>query len=154
MSSNSKQKFKVGDKVGHDLYGVGYVTVENHPTYTVKFGSTDGYLCNEEELKPIEKTLTDPPKEDPPKSAIPFYEETFADGIEWYRTEPFGNWRPKSFRSLTGIDPNRAMIAAMAMQGLLANSNPQILTMTEDSFAKMSIKQADALIAELQKPKQ
>jgi len=86
-------RFKKGEKVGHDLYGVGYVIVESHPTYTAQFGLNGAYRCHSRELKPIEKTLTDPPKEDTSKSAVPFYEETFADGIEWYRTEPFGKDR-------------------------------------------------------------
>jgi hypothetical protein len=41
---------------------------------------------------------------------MPFYEETFADGIEWYRTEPFGNWMPKPFRSVEGTNTERAVI--------------------------------------------
>lgn len=28
----------------------------------------------------------------------PFYEETFANGFHWYRTEPFGAWMPKQFK--------------------------------------------------------
>jgi len=28
----------------------------------------------------------------------PFYEETFANGVHWYRTEPFNAWMPKQFK--------------------------------------------------------
>jgi hypothetical protein len=66
---------------------------------------------------------------------------------------PKGDWMPKPDSEVEAPKYDRAGMAAMCLQGLLANANPQILTMTKKSFAEMSIRQADALIAELEKPK-
>ena len=48
-------------------------------------------------------------------------------------------------------DHNRLHIAAMAMQGILANSHQQIVDMKIDKVAELAIAAADKLIAECEK---
>lgn len=59
-----------------------------------------------------------------------------------------GIWQPKPGMTI------RTQIAAMAMQGILANHNARLVYGVEDdaTLAKASVTAADALITELNKP--
>jgi hypothetical protein len=48
----------------------------------------------------------------------------------------------------------RAYFAAQAMQGLMANSHPELITMKSKDVAAWSVEQADALLAALTQPQQ
>jgi len=65
-------------------------------------------MIHKQEQQEQFERLSSTEMESQPKPA--FYEETFADGIEWYRTEPFGNWMPKPFKSIEGTKTERAEI--------------------------------------------
>ncbi len=45
----------------------------------------------------------------------------------------------------------RELFAAMAMQGILSNSDPQCVSMTEEKISILAAKHADALLLELEK---
>jgi hypothetical protein len=144
MSNSIEQKFKVGDTI---LVPAVITEVDlDSPEY--KLSLLDGNF-----LWATKETLSQCSSDTVPEpnramiAAMPFYEETVANGIEWYRTEPFGNWMPKPFRSVEGANPDRAMIAAMCLQGFIANGE------WDGNVIEVSVQYADALIAELQKPK-
>jgi hypothetical protein len=144
-----EQKFKVGDRVRHEQYGDGTVKFfecsDNH--YAVEFDKETGWLHDgggHFKVKPtswqIEMHLTLIESESKKRDRM--IKECQETPLTFITNDP---------------DPSRAMIAAMAMQGLIQgitwmDDNDIICTRPQD-VAEIATVYADALIAELQKPK-
>ena len=64
--------------------------------------------------------------------------------------EPFAMVCPQTGATQYGLTKHE-YFAALAMQGILANDNIFDITITTEKIEKISVEQADALIAELNK---
>ena len=67
--------------------------------------------------------------------------------------EQISKWQVKNADKPASQMTKREMIAAMAMQGLMANSTSKYGGSATDSVAHIAAKYADALLAELEKTK-
>jgi hypothetical protein len=149
MSNSTGQKFKVGDMVSDDDYGYGTILHfdEQDRLYVVDFDVSHPALsdCNGHAhsgnglyIDAVHLTLI----------------ESAEERLERLRKEMQST--PLTFIP-NDPEPSRAMIAAMAMQGLIQgitwmDANDIICTRPQD-VAEIATVYADALIAELQKPK-
>jgi hypothetical protein len=136
-----ESKFKVGDAVTHRFLGTGTVTGHQDGRVIVKPDDStynDDWLADEENLTLIDQTAY-------------YYEEQTRNGQQWFRITANGDWMPK--RETVGQKYDRAGMATAAMQGLLANPSPQIVTMSDKSFTYRAVELADALITELERTK-
>jgi hypothetical protein len=127
--------FKVGDRVRHEKYGDGTIVFQfPNGDYTVEFDDSNPNLHN--------GFLLPSPK----------FKEDHCLFLSDRDLDPIGP-------ITTTNEPSRAIIAAMAMQGLLANPewaktiNTDDFDEFKDRVSNASVELADALIAELQKPK-
>ena len=134
-------RFKVGDRVRHDKYGDGTVKFFEHGDnhYAVEFDKETGWshdggghckLNHASWQMAINLTLI----ESEPEKRDRLIKEMQSTPLTFIPNDP---------------EPSRAMIAAMAMQGMLAGGGMFGVEM----MAKDAVELADALIAELQKPK-
>jgi hypothetical protein len=119
-------KFKVGDRVRHEEHGEGdvvHIAVGEPPIGVCFDGMANGHDCA----------------------------GLCMSGKGWYCYEyeltPITSEQPAP-----PTHPDRAMIAAMAMQGIISSGIR--VAYLENEVAIAAVSYADALIAELQKPKQ
>jgi hypothetical protein len=121
-------RFKVGDRVRHEERGEGdvvHIEVGEQPFGVCFDGMAYGHDCHGH----------------------------CTEGKGWYCYEYELTLIP-SAQPAPPTHPDRAMIAAMAMQGILSSSLGKDNKDAAISVAKASVMYADALIAELQKTKQ
>jgi len=128
-------KFKVGDRVRHEKHGEGdvvQIAVGEHPIGVCFYGMANGHDCHGQ----------------------------CAKGKGWYCYE-YELTLITSEQPAPPTHPDRAMIAAIAMQGYLSihsfqGSHNRLggAEFDAEMAAKCAVAYADALIAELQKPKQ
>ena len=151
MSSNSKQKFKVGDRVSDADYGNGTILHfdDKDGMYVVDFdlshpalSDCNGYAHSGNGMYIDEVHLT----------LIESVEQSF----ERMRKEMLNT--PLTFIPTAAPTPDRAMIAAMCLQGIISSLDNagmiQYRSCNTDEAAQLALLYTDALIAELQKPKQ
>jgi hypothetical protein len=137
-----ESKFKTGDRVYHHPEGYGMVMGYQDGRVIVDPDDvfyTQKWLCEEEDLDHAATGA----------KSCHYYEEVTRNGRQWFRITPKGDWMPKREDDGQGYD--RAMIAAMAMQGLLSSSSGKDNEDAAISVAKASVMYAEALIAELQR---
>jgi hypothetical protein len=117
-----EKQFKVGDRVRHERHGAG--TVVSIISLDPAFGVCFDEMTNGHDCQ-----------------------GNCIEGKGWYCYE-----KDLILIASAAPTPDRAMIAAMAMQGLLATN--LFYGQRYEDPAVISVRYADALIAELQKPKQ
>jgi hypothetical protein len=150
-----ERRFKIGDRVYHHPEGYGMVMRYQDGRVIVDPDDDfymEKWLCDEDSLEPAAQ-----------KSCY-YYEEVTRNGRQWFRMTPKGEWMPKRDTdnpARTGdgttmlptveqkYDRDRFEAAKAAMQEILSwdgMTDPVVV-------AKQAVSFADALIAELEKPK-
>lgn len=140
----AEPKFKVGDKVIYEDF-IGTVHQIEETDYVIR-NSVGGDLIgwiNESDLEPY-TAPTEKRAENAQERA------TCTDDCSGKRSCQSRNLSQNIADCHTHIC-NRLTIAAMAMQGILANSHQEMVDMEIDKVAELAIEAADAIIAECEK---
>jgi hypothetical protein len=161
-------KFKIGDRVYDKTFGDGTVVHFDSEMYVVDFdeptdclNDCNGHSNNGQGLWIRENHLT------PIATNSYYYEEVTRNGRQWFRMTPKGEWMPKrdtdnpartgdGTTMLPTVEQkyDRAGMAAMCLQGILSSRGLQeALNADRTNWEQCAVSHADALIAELEKPK-